>query len=984
MKQSKTAVITAAKKLRDLIETNLDGRMYFFAKADTSWFGWLWGNGFLDILKQKAQDQTQYRYSTPEIGYLERMAQEIPDKVVDFMLSFQISKENFNPEVIDRFLRICRGLPAAHLSRIVPKIQNEKWTQLMHSFNVQSFDFEDMLDTLIAAKDDANLIALAEAVLAIRAKEEIKQSLLDANIFFIENMAESEIFEKLANIHQSAVEGVLKVAAHALGEAAILGGSSEDGVFKIKESFSLYDVDFFTLTVGENRLSRRTEAGLAAVVSTLARRSIESSCEDSDKVKDIFKNYIEPLPDSRTMWRLRLFIWSLCPNVFQDELHQAFLRLFDDPDRAFQIAGGAEYKRALKKTFSILSEEDRRAYIGKLFKTFPKKEASFAWNIFRSIQNDLTPEEKNLAESTYERKFDDLEYQPEPTLIQGRSGVVIPQAPPEADFVFGGPVPGVVEILKTGWGPEALREKYAEDDFFRPQNAEGVGDQLKNQIKNRLGDYLESAPLFFDRQKLHPHYTYAYLQGLRDAIKTNRPAAVLLDWGPFFNFTNAVIESGTREAFNPESRERDRMGWLANWESVHNTLADTLEEVLHVEDDKVVANLEIQREDVLRLLGYLFTFPDPVPEDERIETATTKIQSAGASDYQVADPYTIAINSVRGHTFQALLQFIFLDGKKYPTDAKIKIADDAKALYEHVLKVENTRAIRFMFGHHLAFFYYRDQAWIKGLLQDLFPKDETKKTLRSATWEGYITASIYEELFTLLHEQYRAAIHGVFDQENSDQRHFAHDEDPLAIHLALAYVHFHNFKLNSDLFVDFWKESNPQRLGAFVSFIGRHAVSRSSQERWFIEGKMVIVKKLQDLWDWILAHCDEPEVFSEFGYWIATQQNIFEIPWLADHIERSLQKAKGSIDWDIGLEDSLVDFADKAPMQTVRILRLVLIEGGQKEAWIYARYMDKLQEPLKRLYADTDPAVKESAYQLINDLLPLGNGRFWDLKEIVS
>lgn len=972
------------KEVSEILNRSYDSRSRFYLSIDASWFEWLWESGFLDVVKKKAEDPTQYRYATPEIGYLERMAQKIPDKVVDFMLSFQISKDNFNPEVIDRFLRICGGLPPEQLSRMIPKIRDEKWAQLMNGFRLQSFDFEKMIDVLVKAKDDTSLLTLAEAILVIRTKEEIKQSSMDVNVFFVQDMAESGIFEKLASISDEAVEQALGVAAKALGSVVLLGGDSDDGVFKIKESFSLYDVDFFTLTVGQDRLSQGAEADLAAVVSTLAKRCIETSCADSSKVKRIFQNYIEPLPDSRTMWRLRLFVWSLCPKVFQAELRQAFFRLFDYPEQEFQIAGGAEYKRALKKAFSILSEEDRRTYVDKLFQMFPKDEAPFVWNIFRSIQNELTQEEKSRAESTYERVFDSSKYEPEPSIIHGRGGTVIPQPPSDADFIFNGPVQRIVEILKTKWNPSALLQTDTEDDFLRPQNAEGVGNRLKEEMKKRLGDYLENAPFFFDRENLDSHYTYAYLQGLHEAIQANRSGVALLDWKPFFGLTEAIVESGTEQAFDTGHRERDRAGWLASWEGVHDALADTLEELLRVEDGKAVADLELYRKDVFKLLEYLFVFADPVPADEKIETATTKVSAAGAADYQVADPYTIAINSVRGRAFQAFLQFVFLDGKKYPANTTTKIADDAKAIYERVLKAEDTRAIRFMFGHHLPFFYYRDQDWIKKLLPDLFPNDASKRDLCSATWEGYVTASIYKELFDLLQEQYRAAIHGVFDREDPEQRRFGHDEDPLAIHLALAYVHFDDFSLNSDLFVEFWNKSDAQRLGALISFIGRHAVSRSPKEKWFTDQKTVIIKKLEDLWDWVIKNRNEPEIFSEFGYWITTKEDVFEIPWLAKHVEESLEKTAGPMDWDIGLEDSLMEFASKAPKETIRILRRVLIESGREDGWVYMRYMDRLQDPLKILYANPDREIKDDTYRLINDLLPLGNGRFWSLKDIVS
>jgi len=40
----------------ELINVNNDAKQYFYAKADAKWLDWLWGNKFLDIIKQNAED----------------------------------------------------------------------------------------------------------------------------------------------------------------------------------------------------------------------------------------------------------------------------------------------------------------------------------------------------------------------------------------------------------------------------------------------------------------------------------------------------------------------------------------------------------------------------------------------------------------------------------------------------------------------------------------------------------------------------------------------------------------------------------------------------------------------------------------------------------------------------------------------------------------------------------------------------------------
>src|SRR5258708_5929863 len=90
-----------------LISKNNDAKLYFFAQADERWTEWLWKNGFLDAIKEKAGNPNGYGYSMPELGYLAKVVAQNPKGVVDIMLSFDTSDKNFNPGAIDRFLWIC-------------------------------------------------------------------------------------------------------------------------------------------------------------------------------------------------------------------------------------------------------------------------------------------------------------------------------------------------------------------------------------------------------------------------------------------------------------------------------------------------------------------------------------------------------------------------------------------------------------------------------------------------------------------------------------------------------------------------------------------------------------------------------------------------------------------------------------------------------------------------------------------------------------
>lgn len=967
-------------ELQGLLGINHDARQYFFSKASEVWFEWLWKNGFLDSIKQKADDVIRYSYRMPELGYLERVVEKIPEKIVDFMLDVKISKETFNPEVVDRFLRICGSLSVDQLARIVPKIHQENWVRLMDQFNGYGFEYRALLEKVAEAKDEESLLLLAESVLSVRPKEKMEQlySRFLNSPFYFTNLYELGVFEYLSEISDKNRERALKIASHTLGQVIALGRKEKDKVFGFAESYPLYDVDFFKheLRSGGGSWSRDDVKDLAATNKILIERLLKDACGQEDQVREVVKKYVDSLPDSRTVWRFRLFVWSLCPLVFKKELESAFFRVFEI-ENPFDVAGGAEYCRALISGFQAMSEQSKRHFVAQVFQKFGSgDEVRFGSRIIRSIKDQLTKPEIDEARKKFENF--DIPYDPSPMIGEVRGGTVVPKVPDESEQDWAGAIPKILENLKSAWSPGVLVEYHPEADFLAPVNAEGVGNRLQAEIKKRLKEYAEAAESFFNRDALDAHYTYSYLQGMRDALKENADIAKAVDWKPLIKLAVAIKNSGEQDPFEKGSRDRANYGWLANWTSVHMSLTDVLKELIDEESGPLI-EFEANREPLLTVFDYLLSYPDPVPSDEVNDTAKSRMKSPSDEDYKVSDPLTIAINSVRGRAFQAFLQFVYQDTKG--VEEKV-LPDDVKVLYEKILKQENTQAMMFMFGHYLYFFFYRDKEWIKGLLVQIFSPDPAKYTLYVAAWEGYLSTNLFKELFESLQSEYERAIQ-LSPDSYPKGRHYRSDlDEALAGHIALAYIHHDDFNLETSLFKDFWSKHIAKRHGAFISFTGRHVITRGGKEKWYIDNKTTIDEKLKKLWDWILIHCDEEEALREFGYWMTTKSDIFDATWLAERIDQTLKKTKGDVDWELGLTDSLLDLAKAAPKTTLSILRRYLVESQPQQQWLYMRLAENLKEVLEVIYKNEE--MREEVYRLINDLLPLGNGRFWHLKEIVK
>ena len=252
--------------------------------------------------------------------------------------------------------------------------------------------------------------------------------------------------------------------------------------------------------------------------------------------------------------------------------------------------------------------------------------------------------------------------------------------------------------LRNEWRPAELNARNTDDDFYNPTNADGVGDRLKNDMPERLQEYAENATLFFESDALDPHYTYAFLNGIREAIQNHRDVAAEINWDEVFSLCCAIQGSGEKNPFPREERQRSWYdNWLANWDAVHSALADTLRELLTQKDGLGPVDIGSHRDGVLGTVSYLLAYPDPSPSDEQFDVPGSASDITAmrndADGKWATDPFTLGINSVRGRAFEAYVRFVMLDGEE--------IRSDVKELYEGVLQRENTRALMFLFGRYV-------------------------------------------------------------------------------------------------------------------------------------------------------------------------------------------------------------------------------------------------------------------------------------------
>ena len=972
----KARVESADVKFAKSLLINEDAKRFFFSLANGFWLDWLWQNGFLDEIKNKQKDSVKYVFlRSPEIEYLEKIAkvENFQVRLVDEIITsgeLATKKEKFNPEVVYRFLWIINSLPAEQIKKLTKKIRDEKWVYLMRKFNKSGYEFTKIIEKLAEKKESESLLQFAEAILAIKDKTEVFKEGNSFSVdepFCVNYLSASGIFEALANIEESYAKQALEITTGIMSEIVKLAELDSGKVFDYTDLFSLYDIDFFTLEIEKERghSYREDVKNLAATIKKLIERTIGKKCNDVNEAKRLF-SCIDKLPSCRSMWRLRLFALSQCTDVFKDELKTAFFKVFEAGERYFEIEGGAEYHQLLIRCFGVLGENTKREYIKKVFEYFgadledkdkEKWRKQDGLKIIRFIEEHLTPEEKNKAKEKFGHSLEGLNFTPEPSIGQVRSGSVNHKSPVDiASFS----VEQIIANLKSEWTQEKLVEQFKNDDFLNPRDVEGLGDAMKEDVKKRTNEYLKNINYFFDRKNIHSHYIYSLLRGIEEMLR-NKQSLSHEQISQLFGLFEIIREDGEKIPF----KRKDDESWLVDWIETHKLITDILLYVLENKETREDVH-KTHREKIKNLISYLFTIKDsPSKEQEKPE---------------YGEPYHIAINSVRGRAYEAFVVFTENEGKV--------LTDYSKELYKEAL-ADDSLAVRFVIGRYLASFYFRDKDFLTGLLPDIFPKnDSAKKDIYLATWEGYLSNTLYDKLFTELKDYYEYAIR--LDPRDYTQRKYSKGlDESLAIHFALALTHL-ELGFEDKLFKLFWSTKNITRHHEFISFIGRSVFTRSQAgDDWLKENK-VSKEKLVKFWDWILENKEitEPSVFSGFGFWINEQEEIIDDKIVIKNIARSLERSEGEIDWDYGLLGRLKIFAEKMPDKTIDIInRYLLGKDGNlnkhRQAPIFS-VNNEIKDALKIIYDKEDADLNKKIVSLINTLIEKGSSIFWGLKDVIK
>ncbi len=947
---------------KELTSFNEDAGRYFYSEVDSGWLKWLWDNGFLDTLKMPTGDDKKWVGYIPELNFLARVAEQSPKVVTEILLSIPISKQTLNPEVISRFIWIINLLPHEEMARALPKVLREDWMNLMADSRLSACEFKRAVEKISEKKDFLSLNVLLQILLTLRdhSTDASEPSYTDDDhVFALKDISDSEIFTWITSEENDHLEESLSILIEVLKKIVTLQNPIKEEVFEISEPFFIRDSDLFAIQLDEKKriYSRSDLKNLIAATKLSIERLIKNSIDDANRVRSLYDKYVASLPDSYTLWRFKLFTVSRLPSIFKKELKDQLFRLFRVGERYFEIEGGAEYHQFLRTSFHALNENDQREYIEEVFKYFgadlddkdkEKWRHRDGLEKLDYITDKMTEDELRKAETVFGERPVLGRHIPEPSIGEMRSGFIQPKAHINlSNFT----IDEIVEHLKSDWSPKILNDQFKGDDFLAPRGAEGMGDALRGDFKVRMQDYFSNITKFFDREFIDPSYLNSLLRQADEMLRNKHEFTE--DQNTFLlNLFDLLKASGESEGF---VSFKDR--WLADWITVHKTSADIL--LATLQNSKDSDWFKKYRIRILNIIKYLLS-----------------IQCNPSPDENTAEPYGVAINSVRGQAYISFVQFTFNDGKV--------LSDDVKELFVEILETDVSNAVRFLVGHYLATFYFRDKIFVRNLFPKIFPKEIAGGSEQFfSSWEGYLANTLYGNLFDELREYYQYAIQ-LNPESYTDRKYLKGLDETLAVHLALEFAHF-DIGIDDPLLTLFWEVPNEERHFEFVSFIGRSCITRGEAGNEWLRENHVSKEKLVGLWDWLLATelPIESKVYSAFGFWINPEKEILDRMVVAKNIALSLKKSGGALDWDYGLLKQLEALARVSQADTLQIIRNLLLVGEELNLnrRSYFGNNDEIKTALQIIYQDN--SLKEGVESLINTLIKKGSSVFWDLKEVL-
>ena len=914
---------------------------YFFEKLKyPSWLAPLAAKGRFKKPPEKVAVEGGVMFPAwPESQYLARMARlpDAPQEVVQIALAIP---ETDNINVHNDLLEVALSLPGKDAAKLVGRAR--AWVQSPYHGLVK-YHIGDLIAHLATGGQTGPALQLAHDVFALRpapgpAEDEEDSILLPEPRAWLEDWYYEEALKKcLAALLEGDARRTLELFCGLLAQAVAF--SRKDGDADHEDySYIWHDA----IERDEHPPSLRNS--LISAVRNAAEQATTIDPANRTMVLEVLRRQ-----KWRVFKRIELHILRQFLNLMLDEVVAMAPELVDALD------GSTRHEAALLlgSAFPLLPAATQEAVLQRVA-AGPEEARVLQW------MEDPTPE-KIVEYSLHwraQRYTLIAEHVPEAWRAQvqdllGRAGAVRRPDEMERGATWVGPTSPKTADDLIAMGPTQtlayLREWTPKPGPFEA-TPEGLGRIFTEVIAKDLDGYVAQADEF---RTVDPTFVRFFFNGLESASKDKKPFT-----SPSVLGLAAWVVAQAREI---PGRHKALMEADPDWSWTRGTIATFLEAGLHEGPAQIPFT---QRALVWQIIEPLTNDPDPTPEHEA---------KYGGSNM---DPSTMAINTVRGKAFNAMIAYALwvrrhLDHLPERPTATFEVMPEVRRVLDEHLDVarDPSLTIRSVYGHYFPWLQLLDRPWAEAAVDRIFPTAPEHAALHAAAWETYLVfCQPYKDVLPVLRDQYACAVATVAGYDPAAKRRFS-PEDRLGEHLVVYYWQG-TIAIDDPLLVDFFRLAPDKVRGHAIEYVGR-SLGNTKQDL-----APAMAQRLRDLWAWRLRTAQVPgnimayrEELAAFGWWFGSRK--LDDAWSIAQV-RTVLEATRHIEPDFKVGETLEALAPTFPYDAV-VCVLRMAEGSAQDWTIYG-IREHIAAILKVALGSANIEAKAAAERLVQYLV--GRGHF--------
>ena len=343
------------------------------------------------------------------------------------------------------------------------------------------------------------------------------------------------------------------------------------------------------------------------------------------------------------------------------------------------------------------------------------------------------------------------------------------------------------------------------------------------------------------------------------------------------------------------------------------------------------------------------------------------------------DPFTLAINTVRGQALEATANYAIWvhrhveDDPDQPAGFE-RMPEVREVLDRHLDKaIDPSCAVRAIYGNKFPWLQLVDTGWAAEHVPVIFPPDEADLLYWEAAWDAYVSYSPpYDSVFAALKREYARAITRFNSDGGDRKRSVFGGSDQIALHLMTFYLRG-RLDLDDPLLQDFYRTAPRGLRAAALRSVGRgmYVIVDGSVSESPTPIPQEATNRAIALWDSRLQaaqtagdpSAEEPAELAEFGWWFVSP--TFDEDWALTQLQSALRLA-GSIEVGHLVIKRLEELVAVHPTSVLGALELMV--KGDREGWGLMSWKDSVREILRSALANPDDQVRRRAVDLTQEL----------------